>query len=87
MPKPHDCICANCALTFELPAVAQCPYCHSRQVRRVDPAKPAEVVRALIQDALREGDTEAAECLQRVLDRFERPSVMAQAFDALAVRP
>lgn len=88
MTKP-DAICASCALTFAVPAIAKCPLCGSQQVRRLDHDNPAAILRGLIGDARAEGDDEGADALQRVLDRFEKPapSVMSQVFDVLAVKP
>jgi hypothetical protein len=86
MPKPQA-HCRECGETFDLPAVAKCVVCGGRYLDRVEPNLDARTIKALLLDARRKEDDDLADALQRVLDLYERPSVMMQAFGVLAVRP
>jgi hypothetical protein len=84
MAKQHDCLCAECELTFELPAVAQCPYCHSRQVRRLSATEKearadadADSIRKTAKFHRDHGDLELADAWDRVADTLERKAVLS----------
>lgn len=99
MSTPHrredDCICASCELTFALPVLAICPYCSSRQVRRLTDedrhkrlGSDVERVRAAITFHRSRGDYELADAYASLLGLLEDPQrgVMSEAFVALAPR-
>lgn len=74
-----DCICAECDLTFDLPAVAVCPFCSSRQVRRltqVEKDARADADAASIRKTAKyhrdHGDLELGDAWDRVADMLER---------------
>lgn len=79
-----DAFCAECELTFTCPAVARCPYCFSAQIRRLDnPQTHGAFIRSEIRQAREKGDADLGDALQRVLDRFERPSLLDETFTAI----
>jgi hypothetical protein len=78
----HDCLCAECELTFNLPAIAICPYCSSRQVRRLSVEERAErdrddagSIRKTAAFHRRHGDSELADAWDRVASMLEARTV------------
>lgn len=74
-----DCYCAECDQTFGLPVIAVCPYCRSRQVRRLTVAEreqrarnDAESIRATARFHREHGDVELAQGWDNVADLLER---------------
>lgn len=98
MIEPHQILrCAACQRTPTEPSVTSglegCKGCGSRAFELVTPEPSAEdarldaaMVRREIEHARRWGDHGLADALERVLASLEQPSVLAEAFAALAPR-
>lgn len=87
MPS-RDTVCHECERVFYTPATGKCPFCRSNQIGKVvvlDAQESIKLLRGLIREAIQEGDIEAAQALQYILDRHEEPpkSLTEQVFDAI----
>lgn len=84
MATKHECLCAECDLTFALPAIARCPYCSSSQVRRLTVEEraardndDAASIRRTAEFHRKHGDTELADAWDRVASMLDAREVLS----------